>query len=73
VCKVANLPPVPDGYGMLSVVDESGAKITLATSDVDYVRAIAETGSETLSGMEIQPEVARAKFLERKGWPDDWV
>ncbi|MFD4788880.1 hypothetical protein ACFWN1_17855 [Streptomyces sp. NPDC058459] len=69
VCKVAGLNPVPDGYGMLLATDENGDKYTLVTGDVEYVRAIAEAGTETLASLELPPD----KFLNRAGWPDDWI
>lgn len=69
VCRAAGLTPVPDGYGMLLAVDEDGKKITLVTGDVEYVRIIAEAGTEALADLELPAD----KFLRREGWPDDWL
>ncbi|MFB7260689.1 hypothetical protein ACFCXH_00770 [Streptomyces nojiriensis] len=36
-CRAAGLPPLPDGYGLLLVIDEYGQRHTLATTDVLYL------------------------------------
>ncbi|MFI0983617.1 hypothetical protein ACH4SP_42270 [Streptomyces sp. NPDC021093] len=71
VCRAAALTPVPDGYGLLLAVDDEGEKHTLATADVEYVRAIAEASStpEALARLELPTK----EFVARPGWPDDWI
>ncbi len=71
-CRAANLAPVPDGYGMLFVVDEAGARLTLLTADVEYVRMFLAAPQAVVDRLELTGEAA-AKFLCRDGWPDDWA
>jgi hypothetical protein len=70
-CVAANLAPTVGGYGILMAVDEAGARFTLVTDDVDYVRLVAAASStvEVLGALEMPP----GKFMAREGWPDDWV
>jgi hypothetical protein len=70
-CKLTGLPDVPDGYGLLLADDESGARFTLATADVEYVRMLAEAAStpELLANLELPS----GKFMTQAGWPDDWT
>lgn len=70
-CEVAGLNPVPGGYGLLHVADcVSGARFTMVTPDVEYVRAIVELDADKgTAGLAIPPE----KFMTRAGWPDDWL
>ena len=69
LCEVGDLEPVPGGYGMLLAVEvDSGARFTLVTTDIEYVRALGEADAETMAGLVIPPE----KFVQRVGWPDDW-
>ncbi|MFC9429269.1 hypothetical protein [Streptomyces sp. NPDC056987] len=68
-CRAAGLTIVPDGYGLLLADDEHGNHKTLLTGDVEYVRAIAAAGPETLANLSLPAE----KFLTRDGWPDDWT
>ena len=72
ICKAVELPPMPDGYGLLLAVDDDGAKVTLVTGDVEYVRAIASAGPKELAGLLLFGE-AEEKFLRRDGWPDEWI
>lgn len=70
-CVGANLDPIPGGYGLLMAIDGQGRRYTLMTTDVEYVRMVAEasTSPAILAGVELPPD----KFLRRDGWPDDWV
>lgn len=73
LCQVAKLEPIPGGWGLLHCThNDTGARVTLATEDVDYVRLLA-TGAKTdaIAGLMI-PE---GKFTQqRDGWPDpDWL
>lgn len=73
LCRAANLDPIPGGWGLLHCTrNEDGARVTLATRDVDYVRLLA-TGAKVnaIVGLAI-PD---GKFTEqRDGWPDpDWL
>ncbi|WP_167538477.1 hypothetical protein [Streptomyces albofaciens] len=65
VCRVAALTPLPDGYGLLLVVDDTGDKHTLATADVEYVRAIADAcpTPEVLAGLTAQREIRYERGL----------
>ncbi|MFJ8697356.1 hypothetical protein [Streptomyces roseolilacinus] len=60
---------MPDGYGLLHAEGEGGTRVTLATADVEYVRALAGASPEILAGLELPQD----KFLSRAGWPDDWT
>lgn len=73
VCRVAGLDPVPDGYGLLLAVDEQGGRVALATTDVEFVRALATARPQALVDLQVPAKVAGAVFLLREGWPDDWV
>jgi hypothetical protein len=71
VCRVIGLEPTPTGWGMIHAIDEAeGTRWTLATSDVEYVAALAANAANMdLAGMDLPGE----KFpWRRKGWPDDW-
>ncbi|HEX2298489.1 MAG TPA: hypothetical protein VHH34_08240 [Pseudonocardiaceae bacterium] len=73
LCQVARLDPIPGGWGLLHCTrNDNGARVTLATEDVDYVRLLA-TGAkrDAIAGLTI-PD---GKFTQqRDGWPDpDWL
>lgn len=73
LCRVARLDPIPEGWGLLHCTrNHDGARVTLATEDVEYVRLLA-TGARTnaLGGLTIP----QGKFTQqRDGWPDpDWL
>lgn len=88
LCKVANLRPVSDGYGLAHCVDdETGDHWTALTYDVDWLRMWIEAGRPSTAvneeGIErpsreydwtLDNDVLNKKFaLRRAGWPDEWL
>jgi hypothetical protein len=69
LCRRAHVDPVPDGYGLLLCEDEQGARWTLITRDIEYVRALSTTDPDVVNGLQIP----KGKFpLLRQGVPNEW-
>jgi hypothetical protein len=63
-CRLAELEPLPFGYGVLHCIEEDDANKhwTLVTTDVDYVRSLVS--QPILQGVEID------RFrIQRGRWP----
>ena len=73
-CLTAGLLPLPDGYGLVTVVDKYGDHYTLVTSDVDFVRAIARaTQTGVTAGMPVPIYSPNRIWMIRPGWPQEWT
>lgn len=86
LCKLAQLSPVPEGYGFAHCLDENGQRWTAITDDLAWWRLVIESGrlvrDVTIDGTErparqhdsaISDDVLRRKFTQyRAGWPDQW-
>ncbi|MFF5639633.1 hypothetical protein [Streptomyces sp. NPDC012825] len=65
-CRSASLPPVPDGYGLLLIIDGDGRKHTLATTDVLYL-SMLHHGVEEYGPMEISFPTGKFAYVQ-EGW-----
>lgn len=72
LCRRLDLDPVPGGYGALLCCDREGRRMTVLTTDLDYLRMVVDAVREACRLREGEPSsgmpVNSAKFpLRRSG------
>ncbi|MFJ9161233.1 hypothetical protein ACIRPS_31035 [Streptomyces griseoviridis] len=66
-CTRTGLDPIPGGYGCIHAV-RGDERVSLLTTDVEYVRLLVSATPEARAGLRTPPQT----YLERDGWPDQW-
>lgn len=81
MCGMANLSPIPGGYGLLHCVDDAGQHWTKLTDDIEFHHVLVaqlKSGNGRLvpfAPRALAPlaDVVRQKYTKtRAGWPDEW-